>query len=110
MGEKSSNVETVIEEIRIPVDPEKPAFLSYRANRETAISIIVLDNEGRTMYSRQHTLHPGNTELPLNLSGLEAGAYNAWIEVNGKTVIRSFEIHTKNGKGILQAVRSLLGL
>ena len=61
---------------------------------DTKISMIILDKMGRTHWEKKVDIPEGHSSLELDLSKLEPGTYNAWIEAGGKTYIRSIAIES----------------
>lgn len=86
----------------------RKTHLTYDTPISSPLSIIILDNEGRTHWNRQFDLPAGKGELELDLSGLKKGFYNAWIEVNGKTFIRNLSIESEETGGFFSMLKSWL--
>ena len=63
---------------------------------ECDLSIIVQDENGRSRMEEKYHLEEGEQVVQFSIANLSEGQYHAWIDVTGKTFIRSFSIEEEN--------------
>ena len=99
-----------IGEISISHTPEnKQASLSCEILKKSNLSLRLFDQYGYTRQKEDFQVKKGQNNLELDCSGLEAGDYSAWIELEGKTYLRGFSIQKmKRKKSVFKRFLDLL--
>ena len=96
MGNQAEINNLTVGEIEFSTDG-KLATISCFLTEEVNISVIVQDEIGRPKIEEQYTLEKGYGHFGFDISNLTEGPYHAWIDLMGKTFIRSFQIQKING-------------
>ena len=88
-----------IGEISISHTPgNKAAKLPCEIHKKSNLSLRLFDQYGYTCQKEEFQVKKGQNNLELDCSGLEAGDYSAWIELEGKTYLRGFSIQEEKKK------------
>lgn len=85
----------------------KKANLTVDCGQASRFSMIVQNKDGRPVIEETMQLNSGEQDLSFDFSSLKNGDYNAWIEADGKTFIRSFSIETDDDGGFLEKMKKL---
>lgn len=97
IGELSYNV----------IDQNISFTLAYRVAKATKASCIILDEKGREQWEGSFELLPSVNKLSFQTPLLLAGRYNCWIELNGKTQLRSIQINRSKKHQFLNKLKAL---
>lgn len=83
---------TSIGELNISSNGKEKGSLECTLNESSVLSIIIQDELGRVRVEKKYNLDAGSHLLTFGTSNLSPGSYKAWIDVNGKTYIRSIVV------------------
>ncbi len=83
------------------------ANLSIDCSQAYRFSMIIQDKNGSPQFEETYQLEAGEQVLSFDFSNLKKGDFNAWIELGGKTFIRSFSIETGDDGGFLGKMKKL---
>lgn len=91
--------ELQIGEIKFSPGPvRKEIFLTCYLPHKSELNIKLFDEYGFSRRTEIFPLEKGEHKVKLDCSGLSAGDYSVWIEVEKKTFLRSFSIKGKKKK------------
>lgn len=88
----------------------KNATITCHIPSPCQLSLIIQDEKGSSKMEKSYQLEPSDSAFQFNVSNFSNGHYHVWIEVDGKTFLRSFHIvNSEKNENWMDKVKNFFG-